>query len=301
MKRVTTAVVLIPIVTLLILRSPLVLLAAALALVALLGTRELLGMAGHYGVDPMHRPTYAYVVLVFAAACLALEWQTQVADLGASTLTLLVLSVVAPFVFLVIAMARPDLAGCYRTAAASLFAVLYVAMPLALLLVIRSLWAGGFLLLYLMLVVWSGDTFAYYAGRALGRHKLSPRISPGKTWEGTASSFIGSMLLGWVIFGHAPTICDALMRAGVLARAYAYTAQRTPDTAEILVLSAAINIAAQLGDLAESLIKRGAGVKDSGTLLPGHGGVLDRIDALLFAAPVLWYYAGLKILAQGHL
>lgn len=301
MKRVGTALVLIPVALLLTLRAPALLFIAATAAVALVGTHELLAMAPNYGIQPLRRPTYVYVVIVFAALAASLLWQTQVADLGASTMTLLALVAFAFFVFLVAAMSRPELPKAYAAAATSLTAVLYVALPLGMVVAIRELWAGGFLLLYLFATVWSGDTFAYYAGRAIGRHKLSPRVSPGKTWEGTIASFVGSSVVGWLIFGHAYQISTALISIGVLSPRYAYTARFMPPAVTIIVLSACINVAAQLGDLAESLLKRGAGVKDSGTLLPGHGGVLDRIDALLFAAPVLWYYAGLRVLLQGHM
>jgi phosphatidate cytidylyltransferase len=301
MKRIATAVVLIPVVLVLILRAPVPLLAAVVAVVAVLGTRELLGLSEHYGVEPMHRPTYIVVVLLFVGVSIPLVWQTQITDLALSTLTLLGIAGASIFVFLAIGMARPQLPSAYPAAATSLVAVVYVALPLALLIAIRELWAGGFLLLYLLSVVWAGDTFAYYAGRALGRHKLAPRISPGKTWEGTAASFVGSIAVGVAIFSHAPQISNALYAAGLLARRYAYLAKESPALLEIVLLSACINVAAQIGDLVESLVKRGAGVKDSGALLPGHGGMLDRIDALLFAAPVLWYYAGLRVMAQGHL
>jgi phosphatidate cytidylyltransferase len=301
MKRVATAVVLVPIAIVLILRAPALLFVAAAAAVALLGARELFAMAEHYGIEPLRRPAYAYIVIVFAALAASLLWQTQVADLGASTLTLLVLVAVAFFVFLVAAMRLPELPRAYAAAGTSLVAVVYVALPLALIAAIRELWAGGFLLLYLFATVWSGDTFAYYGGRACGRHRLSPRVSPGKTWEGSIASFVGSLVVGWLIFAHAYPISSALISIGLLAPRYAYTSRLVPSAASILVLSAFLNVAAQLGDLAESLLKRGAGVKDSGNALPGHGGVLDRIDALLFAAPVLWYYAGLRVLAQGHL
>jgi phosphatidate cytidylyltransferase len=301
MKRIATAVVLVPIVLVLILRSPLPLLAVVVAIVALLGTRELLGLSEHYSVEPMRRPTYIFVVLLFGGVSIPLVSQTQVADLAVSALTLLGIAGVSIFVFLAVGMARPQLPSAYPAAATSLVAMVYVALPLALLVVIRELWAGGFLLLYLLSVVWAGDTFAYYAGRALGRHKLAPRISPGKTWEGTAASFVGSIAVGWAVFSHAPQISNALYGAGLLARRYAYLAKESPALLEIVLLSACINVAAQIGDLVESLVKRGAGVKDSGALLPGHGGMLDRIDALLFAAPVLWYYAGLRVMAQGHL
>jgi phosphatidate cytidylyltransferase len=301
MKRLATAVVLIPIVLILILRAPAGLLAMAVTLVAVLASRELLDLATHYKLRPMRLPTYCYVALVFAAVTISVQWQTQVADLGVSTTSLLALGTLSCFIFLAIGMCQSELPAAFAGAATSVLTVLYIAVPLALLVVIRELWAGGFLLLYLLLVVWAGDTCAYYAGRAIGRHKLAPRISPGKTWEGTVVSFLGSIVVGWAVFAHAPGISAWLMSAKLMARPYAYTAQSVPPAGEIVLLSAVINIAAQIGDLAESLIKRGAGVKDSGNLLPGHGGMLDRIDALLFAAPVLWYYAALSVLAQGHL
>ncbi len=301
MKRVATAVVLIPVVLVLILRAPLPVLALVVAAVAVIGARELLELAEHYGVRPMRKPVYVYVVLMIAAVAASLVWQTQVADLGVSTSTLLALAVASPFVFLAIGMRHQELPQAFPAAATALVAVLYVALPLALLVVVRELWAGGFLLLYLMLVVWAGDTCAYYTGRAIGRHKLAPRVSPGKTWEGAVASFAGSIVVGWAVFSNARAISEALMAPGLLARPYAYLAPEPPTVSEIVVLSAVINIAAQIGDLVESLIKRGAGVKDSGALLPGHGGMLDRIDALLFATPVLWYYATLRVLAQGHL
>jgi phosphatidate cytidylyltransferase len=300
MKRVATAVVLIPIVLLLILRAPIYLLAPVVAAVALLGVRELLAISEHYGVEPMRRPTYVYVAAMFALVATALSAQTQMLDLGGALLTLLAAATAAVFVFLAVGMARASLPTAYPAAATSVMALLCVAMPLALLLVVRELWAGGFLLLYLLLVVWAGDTFAYYVGRAIGRHKLAPRISPGKTWEGAIASLAGAILVGWATFWHAPQISGALYSAGLITRQYAYLAKDPPPFIEIILLSACLNVAAQIGDLTESLIKRGAGVKDSGTLLPGHGGMLDRIDALLFAAPVLWYYAALRVMWQGH-
>jgi phosphatidate cytidylyltransferase len=174
-------------------------------------------------------------------------------------------------------------------------------MPLALLFVVRELWAGAFLLLYLLLVVWTGDTLAYYAGRAFGRHKLAPRISPGKTWEGAIASLVAAVTVGGLMFSYAAQISGWLYHAGLVTRRHAYLAKAPPGIAAVVILSAAINLAAQLGDLIESLIKRGAGIKDSGALLPGHGGILDRIDGLLFAAPVLWCYAAFRVLSQGHI
>jgi len=301
MKRIATALVLIPVVLLLVLRAPVLVLAAVIGLVAVLGARELLAIAEHYNVQPMRGPTYAYIVAIYACLGIALTAQTQVMDIGWALLTLLGASTAAFFIFLAIGMARSQLSTAYPAAAASLAALLYVALPLALLVAVRQLLAGEFLLLYLLLVVWAGDTSAYYTGRMIGRHKLAPRISPGKTWEGAAASFVGATLVGWAVLAHAPQISNWLFSARLLARSFAYLAYEPPRVIEILVLSACINVAAQVGDLVESLLKRGAGIKDSGALLPGHGGMLDRIDALLFAAPVLWYYATLRVMWRGHI
>jgi phosphatidate cytidylyltransferase len=126
-------------------------------------------------------------------------------------------------------------------------------------------------LLFAMALSWAGDTAAFYVGKAFGKHKMAPRVSPGKSWEGAAGSVAGSMLFGGI---YAHYLIPQASLGGALA------------------LAAAGNIAGQLGDLCESALKRGAGMKDIGTRLPGHGGWLDRIDSSLFSVPVV--YALLK-------
>jgi phosphatidate cytidylyltransferase len=141
---------------------------------------------------------------------------------------------------------------------------------------------GPSLLLFLFLVVWAGDIAALYVGRAWGRRKLAPLISPGKTWEGSAASVVGSVSIGLAL----------VLLAGMLARRNGGLSTLLSFPGSVMgwvALAVVLNVAAQVGDLIESAIKRGAGVKDSGSMLPGHGGMLDRIDALLVAAPVLWY------------
>lgn len=126
-------------------------------------------------------------------------------------------------------------------------------------------------------IIFVGDTAAYYVGSAIGKHKMTPVVSPNKSWEGAAASLVAAVataaLWGWLRLGEVPW--------------------------ELLLLAAATGVAAQFGDLAESLLKRGSGVKDSGNLLPGHGGMLDRIDAALFALPVL--LAGVWLLGADRL
>jgi len=207
-------------------------------------------------------------------------------------------AVIGAFILLVVGMRSADLRTAFPGAAASAFAIVYVALPFALLAQLRQQWAGAILIIYLLIVVWAGDTAAYYAGRLFGRHKLAPRISPGKTWEGTIASFIVSVAVGTWFFSSAKGVSLALFRAHLIDQGQGFFAPQPPDLLTLLILSGLINIAAQLGDLVESLIKRGAGVKDSGALLPGHGGMLDRVDALLFAAPVLWYYSALRVLGS---
>jgi phosphatidate cytidylyltransferase len=143
---------------------------------------------------------------------------------------------------------------------------------------------GVALIIFLMVCVWAGDIAALYIGRAFGRHKLAPRLSPGKTWEGSAASIVGSVIAAFLVI----YLGDVLTSRGNLIL------HTSEPMWQSLLLAALLNVAAQLGDLLESAIKRGAGVKDSGTMLPGHGGMLDRIDALLLAAPVLWFVLILK-------
>ncbi len=163
--------------------------------------------------------------------------------------------------------------------AQGLFGLIYIAYPLTL---IPLMWKGEdgpALLLFLMVCVWAGDIAALYVGRAFGKRKLAPRLSPGKTVEGAIASVVGSVLAALAVV----LVSDALTARGNLLLHIAQPLWQS------LLLAIVLNVAAQAGDLLESAIKRGAGVKDSGTMLPGHGGILDRIDALLLAAPVLWY------------
>jgi phosphatidate cytidylyltransferase len=139
---------------------------------------------------------------------------------------------------------------------------------------------GPSLVAFLLCAVWAGDTAAYYVGRAWGRHKMAPTLSPNKTWEGAIGSMAGSLLSTGILLGLSQLL--QMWDVGWLS----YSGGRWWYW---LGLTVVVNVAAQVGDLAESALKRSAGVKDSGSLLPGHGGVLDRIDALLLAAPALWY------------
>jgi phosphatidate cytidylyltransferase len=291
LKRIATAVVLIPIVMLLVLRAPVPVLAVVAAAIALITVQEFLKLTEGYGVQPLRLPTYIFVGLSFLLLAAAATGETpQVAGLT-FVLGLGFACALAPFLFLSITMRRAEMSSAYPAAAASAFAFLYIAVPMAMLVQLRQQWAGAFWLLYLLLVVWAGDIFAYFVGRSVGRHLMAPRISPKKTWEGAAASLAASLAVGILLFTYALQISSLLLRLRLIERRDGLFALEKPQLWPIILLTIALNIAAQLGDLVESLIKRGAGVKDSGNILPGHGGMLDRIDALLFAAPLLWYYA----------
>jgi phosphatidate cytidylyltransferase len=296
LKRVLTAVVLIPIVLLLVLRAPVPALALIAALVALLAVQELLKLAEAYGIRPFHWPTYIFVGSLFVLLAINPGDNKPLLSTAIFVYSVGFASCVAPFIFLAIAMRRVNLAGAFPAAMVSVFAFAYIALPLAFLVQVREQWSGAFLLMYLLLLVWAGDVFAYFVGRSLGRHLMSPRISPKKTWEGALASLLASLVVGMLLYNYALPISTALLNAHLIERRDGFFALQKPPLWPTLLLSTAINVAAQLGDLVESLIKRGAGVKDSGTLLPGHGGMLDRIDALLFAAPVLWYYAAWQVM-----
>jgi phosphatidate cytidylyltransferase len=296
LKRVLTAVVLIPTVLVLVLRAPIRVLALVAALVALLAVKELLKLAEAYGIRPLRWATYIFVALFFLVLAINPGNVTPLLSTAVFAGSAAFAAAIAAFVFLVAGMKRGNLAEAFPAAAASVFAFGYVALPLGFLVQLREQWSGAFLLLYLLLVVWAGDIFAYFVGRSLGRHFMSPRISPKKTWEGTLASLVASLIVGTLLYNYALPISSALLNAHLIEKRDGLFALEKQPLWPTLLLSAAINVAAQLGDLVESLLKRGAGVKDSGSILPGHGGMLDRIDALLFAAPVLWYYAASRVM-----
>jgi phosphatidate cytidylyltransferase len=250
MKRVLTALALVPIVLYVVVWSPPWAVLAVTAVVALLCYHEFAGIAATYGAGSLGPLGYAAGLLILvlpdraflivvAAALLALGLALRAAELrdGILRAAFLVLGVVYIF-------------GCWSYA--------------PILHKYNHYW-----LLYALMLNWVGDIGAYYIGRSFGRHKLAPLVSPGKTWEGAAASIAASMIFGFFFLRWA--------------------IPEVPLVA-VLVLTAAANAAGQCGDLCESALKRSAGVKDSGTLLPGHGGMLDRVDSTLFTLPVVYLY-----------
>jgi len=163
---------------------------------------------------------------------------------------------------------RRPLVETLPAAGISCSGLLLVAFPLSYAVRLHGLRdVGHLLLLFVLVITWVGDTAAYFVGRAIGKRALAPHLSPKKTWEGTIASFLGSLIVA-LIFARFITV----------------------PLPHLLAMAALGNVAGQVGDLLESAYKRSAGMKDSGSLLPGHGGVLDRIDALILAIPVVWYY-----------
>jgi len=160
----------------------------------------------------------------------------------------------------------------------------YASAPAALSLAGRSftIAAGGLLLLLPVLVTWASDIGAYAVGRTMGKHKLIPSVSPGKTVEGAIGGLLASMLVAAVYTRY------------VLHPSAHLTFRMTP--AGVLVFGALVSVAAQVGDLAESLLKREAGLKDSSQIIPGHGGILDRFDSLLFVLPVSYVLFGFMLM-----
>lgn len=169
--------------------------------------------------------------------------------------------------FLLVMGTTPSMEGAADRVGRLLLGVLYVGGLMAFIPLVRRLDDGVGWIFVLLAASWLGDTGAYFAGRALGKHKLAPLLSPKKTWEGAVGGFTtsmgGAVLFGWLFGVDASWL--------VLA-----------------VLGGVLDVFGVLGDLAESMLKRAFGVKDSGGILPGHGGILDRVDSVLFAGPVLF-------------
>jgi phosphatidate cytidylyltransferase len=266
MKRVLTAVILVPLVLLLVFKGPFWLITLAAAAVAALAAWEFLVLADASGAKTPRIAVLCGVVALFACVFFRPEYATPL--LGCLT-----------FVLFILCAFRSPLPRVLPDSAYSVFGLLYVGLSLTAIPLLSAQENGSSLLVFLFFVVWVGDIVALYVGKAFGRRKLAPSISPNKTWEGSAGSVVGSLLITLLLI----FLADVLSRHNFDWLSYPGSVFRW------LGLAVLLNVAAQVGDLIESAIKRGAGVKDSGTLLPGHGGVLDRIDALLLAAPVLWW------------
>ena len=161
-----------------------------------------------------------------------------------------------------------DLASTINHIGISLFGILYIGFLLSHVSLVRNLANGKQWALFLIITVWAGDISAFSSGSLFGRHKLYPKISPKKTYEGLIGGIIGSMLV---------------------ALAFALLFLPQVETGTCILLAVGIGIFGQLGDFSESMLKRSARVKDSGDLIPGHGGMLDRIDSFLFSSPFLYY------------
>jgi len=279
MKRILTAIVLIAAVLSLIFFGQLWMMTLFAAIVAELAAYEFLKLAAvgaeSHGVSlriPLWWMTLS-TALAFVVTLPNFPVEAQLPVLSALTLALFAWNAF-----------RAPLRQVLPDTAQGLFGLIWIAYPLTLIPLLWKQEDGIALVLLLMLSVWAGDTAALYAGKAFGRHKLAPSISPGKTWEGSAASILGSIAAAGLLI---------LISERLAARGNTLIHISEPIW-QTLTLAAILNIAAQLGDLLESAVKRGAGVKDSGTMLPGHGGILDRIDALLLAAPVLWFTLTLK-------
>jgi phosphatidate cytidylyltransferase len=279
-KRVATAAVLIPIVVALVLFASTGGVAIALSIIIVLALFEYFSLGDAIG----HRAyrvwtvlcslllVWAQWVIVIRRAYLsaggsALNQQIGRFIQGIGTFQAVLFLFVLGVAALTLWTKRP-VVEALPAAGVSAGALIMVAFPLTFAVRLHGVPTfGPRLLLFALVIIWVSDTVAYFVGRAIGKHPFAPDLSPKKTWEGAIAGLFGSLLVA-VIF-----------------------ARWLPATLPQLLLMAAVgNLAGQIGDLLESAFKRSAGVKDSGGLLPGHGGVLDRIDALILALPVVWYY-----------
>ena len=281
-KRVATAVVLIPLVVSLVLAAPTALVALAVALVILLAIFEYFSLGEAIGHRAYRVWTAACaMLLVYVQYLAAMDVQLSLNDGPAVHWIFLLFKLPTPsvadvlFIFLIglailILTTRRPLVEALPAAGISSSALLLVALPLTFAVRLHGIsLVGKYLLLFSLVITWVGDSAAYFVGRAIGKHPFAPHLSPKKTWEGAAASFLGSVLIAIAL------AASHLVNIAVI---------------HLIGIAAAGNVAGQIGDLLESAYKRSAAVKDSGTLVPGHGGVLDRIDALILAIPAVWYY-----------
>lgn len=295
MKRVLTALVLIPVVLYATFKGPFWLFAVLVSIFAILAFSEYLRIAELISGSGFRFITIASALLtVFLLAWEAFRlFPLSTFDYLPFRGLALVSFLLPLFVFW--GLRIEPLKDGFHAAITYWFSLPYCLLPFLILLSFAN---QPFYLLYIFIVVWSGDIFAYYFGKRFGKHKLAPRISPGKSVEGAIASLTAATILGTLWFANVDSISAALIRYSLISPDYPHLSLPFDFTASQLyihgiLLSLILNSLAQLGDLVESMLKRSAGIKDSGNLLPGHGGVLDRVDALLFVLPVSWFYVHL--------
>jgi phosphatidate cytidylyltransferase len=270
--RIVTAAILIPVVIAAIWWGPTWLIAIMAAAVSILALWEFLSIAAR-----MNLPSYRLWTCVAAAGIVAQQYyaarQASVATLGqlldrSPRINLEFVLFLALLGYAIIALASRSLPEILPSLSVSVAGLVFVALPFSAVVRLHGVdLIGHQLLLFTVVLVWVGDSAAYFVGRSVGGWKFSPIISPNKTWAGAVANFVGALFVA-AVFGHWNRIAPVHM----------------------LAMGAVGSVAGQIGDLFESAWKRSAGVKDSGAILPGHGGMLDRIDALILAAPAVWYY-----------
>jgi phosphatidate cytidylyltransferase len=277
--RILTAAVLIPVVVALVWWGPPWLLAAIAAVIAILALAEFFTLGDRVGLRAFRKWTMACTAGLFYAqySAGAVEIRSVSFDIAlvrrnvGVSLSLEVLLLIFIFGAVAIGLAtRRPIQEVLSAIAISSAGLLFVALPFSYLVRIDEIERfGRELVLFTLVLIWAGDMLAYFVGRFLGRVPMAPALSPKKTWEGAFANLVASLLVGFLF--------ARWMGVEILG---------------MLAIAALANIAGQMGDLIESAYKRGAAVKDSGGLVPGHGGVFDRVDSLILAAPVVWALYG---------
>lgn len=258
-KRVVTAIVLIPLIYLLVKYLHPVYFLFFVAAMVLIGQYEFY----RFYYREFNKFALLGISLGFILL-LAFYRESNTAEVKEAVLSMVVLIALLGFLFL-----KTDLHDALTGVSVLISGVLYIAWTLGHLISLRILFNGQNLIFFILIVTYGVDTGAYYIGRLLGKHKLTPNVSPGKTVEGAIGGVVASV------------------GAALLARRL-FLSELTINNA--ILIGLVFGVISQLGDLSESMLKRSAGVKDSGYILPGHGGVLDRVDSLIFTIPAFYYY-----------
>lgn len=258
-KRVVTAIVLIPLIYLLVKYLHPVYFLLFIAAVVIIGQYEFY----KFYFREFNRFTFLGLLLGFIMI-LTFYRDFEMIEVRGAAISVIVFAALVGFLFL-----KTNLQEALTGVSVLVFGVLYVAWTLGHLISLRAFFNGQNLIFFILIITYGVDTGAYYAGRLFGQKKLSPEVSPGKTVEGAIGGVIAAVgaafLARWLFLKELPVESTILM--GLI-----------------------FGVISQLGDLSESLLKRSAGVKDSGSIIPGHGGMLDRVDSLIFTIPAFYYY-----------